>query len=117
MPTGTVKVPVSTVPVAPSDSDDQFAITRPGDEIALSFDASGIPPLAPGLTRTFLLYAHGYSKEMDLNSASPDSVEPLPFRGMSKYPYGVTESYPRDPETEAYRATYNTLVVARRSRY
>ena len=53
-------------------TDDQFVVSRPGDEIALAFDAAALPPLPAGWTRTFLLYADGYSKEMDLNSASPD---------------------------------------------
>ena len=71
-----------------------FVISRPGDEIALSFDATALPPLAPGWTRTFLLYANGYSKEMNLDSASPDTVGPLPFHAMTKYPYGSDEHYP-----------------------
>ena len=48
----------------------------------------------PGWTRTFLLYGDGFSKEMDLHSASPDALEPLPFHGMTSYPYRPTESYP-----------------------
>ena len=61
------------------------------------------------MTRTFLLYADGYSKEMDINSASPDSVEPLPFHGMTTYPYGPGEHY---PHREAV-GKYNTRVVSR----
>ena len=94
-------------------ADDQFVISRPGDEIALSFDATALPPLAAGMSRTFLLYADGYSKEMDLNSASPDTVEPLPFHGMTGYPYRPGEGYPRTPDHEAYRAKYNTRWIVR----
>ena len=93
--------------------DDLFVVSRPGDEIALSFDASALPALQPGTSRTFLLYVDGYSKEMDINSASPDSVEPLPFHGMSAYPYGPGEHYPRTTAHEQYRAEYNTRVVTR----
>jgi hypothetical protein len=93
--------------------DDLFAITRPGDEIALSFDASALPPLKPGTSRTYLLYADGYSKEMNINSASPDHVAPLPFHGMSRYPYGPGEHYPRTPEHQRYLEEYNTRVVRR----
>ena len=60
-------------------ADDMFVISKPGDEIRLSFDARKLPPLRAGWTRTFLLYADGFSKEMDINSASPDQVWPLPF--------------------------------------
>jgi hypothetical protein len=92
-------------------TDDIFVISRPGDEIVLSFAADKLPPLRPGWKRTFLLYADGFSKEMDLNSASPDQVGPLPFHGMSKYPYASPEHYPRTPKHQKYLETYNTRVV------
>jgi hypothetical protein len=93
-------------------TDDLFVISRTGDEISLSFDASRLPKLPAGWTRTFLLYSDGFSKEMDINSASPDQVMPLPFHGMTRYPYSAPEAYPM---TEARRAAfekYNTRVVA-----
>ncbi|HEX2269466.1 MAG TPA: hypothetical protein VHH35_08030, partial [Pyrinomonadaceae bacterium] len=92
-------------------SDDMFVISRPGDELVLSFPAGKLPPLPDGWTRTFLLYADGFSKEMDINSASPDQVGPLPFHGMSKYPYSWPERYPLTPERWRYLETYNTRVV------
>ena len=91
--------------------DDMFVISKPGDELSLSFDATRLPPLPPGWTRTFLLYADGFSKEMDINSASPDQVGPLPFHGMSKYPYTWPEHYPLTPARRKYLETYNTRVV------
>ena len=93
-------------------TDDMFVIARPGDEINLTFDARSLPPLRAGWTRTFLLYSDGFSKEMDINSASPDQVYPLPFHGMSKYPYSKAESYPLTPERQAYIEKYNTRFVA-----
>lgn len=93
-------------------SDDMFVIARPGDEITLSFDARKLPALPRGWTRTFLLYSDGFSKEMDINSASPDQVGPLPFHGMTKYPYSAPESYPLTPERRAYIERYNTRVAA-----
>ncbi|HKR11147.1 MAG TPA: CRTAC1 family protein, partial [Pyrinomonadaceae bacterium] len=92
-------------------SDDMFVISRPGDELILSFAADKLPPLPAGWTRTFLLYADGFSKEMDINSASPDQVGPLPFHGMSRYPYSWPERYPLTPERRRYLETYNTRVV------
>ena len=92
-------------------SDDLFVIARPGDEVSLSFDATRLPTLRTGWTRTFLLYSDGYSKEMDINSASPDQVSPLPFHGMSKYPYSAPEAYPLTPERQRYMERYNTRVV------
>jgi hypothetical protein len=93
--------------------DDMFVIARPGDELALSFDATALPVLPAGWTRTFLLYAHGYSKEMNPRSAVPDTVAPLPFRRMTQYPYGPAEHYPRTPQHRSYDERYNTRVVTR----
>ena len=93
--------------------DDMFVISRPGDELALSFDAAALPALPAGWTRTFLLYVHGYSKEMNPRSAVPDTVAPLPFRAMTQYPYGPAEHYPWSPAHREYDEIYNTRVVTR----
>ena len=92
-------------------TDEMFVISRPGDEISLSFDARSLPPIRAGWTRTFLLYADGFSKEMDINSASPDQVSPLPFHGMTKYPYTKPEAYPMTSARRAYIDKYNTRLV------
>jgi Tfp pilus assembly protein PilF len=94
-----------------SATDDMFVISRPGDELILSFDARKLPPLPQGWKHTFLLYADGFSKEMDINSASPDQVGPLPFHGMSKYPYSWAERYPLTLQRQRYLETYNTRIV------
>ena len=91
-----------------SSSDDMFVIAKPGDELAVSFDASALPALPAGWSRTFLLRGDGFSKEMDVNSASPDRLEPLPFHGMSEYPYKPPAQYPDSPAHRMYRAQYNT---------
>jgi tetratricopeptide (TPR) repeat protein len=96
-----------------SDIDDVFVISRTGDEISLSFDANELPALKDGWTRTFLLYSFGYSKEMSINSGSPDVVFPLPFRAMTKYPYDSTEKYPMTLEKEKLFEKYNTRIVTR----
>jgi hypothetical protein len=91
-------------------SDDMFVVAAPGDEVALEF-VDSLPPLPDGWTRTFLLFADGYSKEMDINSATPDHVEPLPFHRMSAYPYPATERYPDTPDHRGYRQMFNTRIV------
>ena len=93
--------------------DDRYAITQPGDEIALSFDAGALPALAPERSRTFLLYADGFSKEMDISSASPHTIGPLPFHGMRSYPYSADQRYPATAAHRDYQARYNTRVVGR----
>jgi tetratricopeptide (TPR) repeat protein len=92
-------------------ADDLFVVSRPGDEVALSFPA--LPPVAPGRERTFLVVGDGFSKEMDINSASPDVVEPLPFHGMPRYPYSPAEAPARLSRRAAAQARYDTRVVAR----
>jgi Flp pilus assembly protein TadD len=91
--------------------DDMYVISPPGDEVAVAFDAGRLPPMPAGWTRTYLLYADGFSKEMDIHSASPDVLEPLPFHGMPGYPYAPPVAYPLTPERAAYLERYNTRVV------
>ena len=91
--------------------DDRFVVSRPGDEIALSFNAAPSGSPAPGSKRTFLLFADGFSKEMDINSASPERLEPLPFHGMTRYPYAPPEHYPDTPALRHDRDQYNTRIV------
>jgi Tfp pilus assembly protein PilF len=86
--------------------DDIFLISKTGDELSLSFDALPAPP--EGKKYTFLLYADGYSKEMDINSGSPDAVLPLPFKGMKTYPYGADEQYPMTEEKRRIYEEYTT---------
>ena len=91
--------------------DDRFVISAPGDQITLSFDASRLAPPATTYTRTFLLHADGFSKEMNLHSASPDRLGPLPFHAMREYPYRLPAHYPQTPAHERYQAEYNTRVI------
>ncbi len=95
-------------------TDDQFVIARPGDEVALQFPATALAPLPDGWTRTYLLRADGFSKEMDPNSGSPYTVEPLPFHRMTRYPYDSTrERYPETAASRAWRDAFNTRLSVR----
>ena len=88
-------------------------MSRPGDEIALTFDAAALPPVPAGSTRTFLLYASGYSKEMDLNSSSPDELAPLPFAAMKSYPYPAGQGPRPTAARRRYMDEYLTRTVPR----
>ncbi len=94
-------------------TDDLFVIAKPGDEVVLEFPAEAAGAVPQGWARTYFLRGDGYSKEMDVNSASPDAVEPLPFHAMSAYPYGPSERYPDSPEHNRYREEFNTRYVGR----
>ncbi|HWK08671.1 MAG TPA: hypothetical protein VNR64_01375, partial [Vicinamibacterales bacterium] len=94
-------------------TDDMYVISKPGDELSLSFDATRLKPLPEGFTRTFLLYADGFSKEMDLHSASPDTVAPLPFHGMAEYPYSAAERRPASPGYQRYVEVFNVRRILR----
>lgn len=95
------------------DEDDRFVIMGAGDEIELRFSASGLPPIAPGWQRDYLLLVDGWAKENESNTAFGDSVEPLPFHAMSGYPYGSGEEYPSTPEHRADRERYHTRPAMR----
>jgi tetratricopeptide (TPR) repeat protein len=92
-------------------TDDMFVVSRPGDEVSLWFDAGALPPLGAAEKRTYLLFADGYSKEMDINSARPHLLEPLPYHAMPGYPYAPPAAYPLTPERLAYLERYNTRIV------
>ena len=93
------------------ESDDMYVIKNAGDETTIEFDAASLPELPEGWTRDFLVHSVGWVKDGDLNTAFGQTVEPLPFHGMTRYPYGGQESYPTDPEHARYRETYNTRYV------
>jgi cytochrome c-type biogenesis protein CcmH/NrfG len=92
-------------------TDDKFAIFGKGEEITLEFPVKGIIDPPKGSIRSFLLYASGYCKDMDPHTAHGETVEPLPFRAMSNYPYPDDESYPDDPDRREYLDKYNTRRV------
>ena len=86
--------------------DDKFAIFGSGDEIVLRFDQTAKGP--KGTSRRYLLYSNGYYKSLSNRNVSP-TVEPLPFAGMSNFPYDESlEGYPQDSDHLDYIGGYNT---------
>jgi hypothetical protein len=90
-----------------TDRDDKLVIMGSGDELRLRFDPRHLPALPPGWKRDFLVYVDGWSKDADANTAFSQSVEPLPFHGMSQYPYPSSEHFPDDADHRAWRKMYN----------
>ena len=93
------------------ESDSKYVIMNAGDEISLEFTATELPELPSNWTRDFLFYNDGWLKDGDLNTAHGQTAEPLPFHGMTSYPYGHDDSYPNDPEYVNYMELYNTRQV------
>jgi hypothetical protein len=89
-------------------ADDQLVVMAPGDEITVSFDAGGLPPLKPGWVRDFFLYTNGWAKDGEPNTAFSATVQPLPFRKMANYPPGAKDSAPSGDEYRRYQREYLT---------
>ncbi|MEX1024829.1 MAG: FG-GAP-like repeat-containing protein [Planctomycetota bacterium] len=94
-------------------ADDRYVIMGAGDALTLTFDADGLPPVPPGWSRDFLVYLDGWAKDRDPNSKQALFVEPLPFHGMSAYPYDEDESFPDTPLHREWRARWNTRPAQR----
>jgi len=92
--------------------DDQLVIMGSGDEVRLQFPAAAVPAPQAGWTRDFLLKVDGWAKDRDANTAFSSTVQPLPFHGMSRYPYPASEHFPRDAMHDSYQRTYNTRPAA-----
>ena len=91
-----------------NDVDDRLVLMGSGDEARLQFNARSLPALPQGWRRDFLLKVDGWAKDRDANTAFSQTVEPLPFHGMSGYPYKATEKYPDDETHRAYQREWNT---------
>jgi Tfp pilus assembly protein PilF len=96
-----------------AEVDDRLVIMGSGDELALRFPAGGLPPLPAGWTREFLVRVDGWAKDADLNTAFSQTVAPLPFHGMSAYPYPAPERFPDGEVHREYVRRYNTRPALR----
>ena len=93
--------------------DDKLVVMGSGDELALRYNQRELPPVKPGWRRDYLLRVEGWAKDRDANTAFSQSVDPLPFHGMSRYPYPAAEHYPNDADHQEYLRKYNTRPALR----
>ncbi len=91
--------------------DNQYVISNAGDEITLKFKVPPVPQGKTGWTRSFFIRSAGWVKDGDLNTATGNKIEPLPFHGMKNYPYEDNNYYPDDPVLKKYHKKYNTRKV------
>jgi hypothetical protein len=89
--------------------DDRMVILYAGDEMTVEFVAPPPPPV--GWKRDFLLHNVGWDKDADLNTVLGQTVEPLPFAAMSRYPYPAAEHYPDTPLHREYLQKYQTRTI------
>jgi tetratricopeptide (TPR) repeat protein len=88
--------------------DDRFCVVGPGDEVKVEFSAADLPPLPTGWTRSYVVRGIGYCKDADPFTATSDSIEPLPWRGMPEFPFGPGVMRPHDAAHESYLRLYQT---------
>ncbi len=93
--------------------DDRYVIMGPGDEIRLTFNGAGLKPLPAGWKRDFIVHTDGWTKDTDSNTNTGERVEPLPFHGMKRYPYGPDERFPDTPAHRAWKRDWNTRLKSR----
>jgi tetratricopeptide (TPR) repeat protein len=89
--------------------DDRLVLLAGGDELALSFEAARLPPVAPGMVRDFFLHVVGWDKDADFHIGEGWRLEPFPFGGMDDQAYG---KQPRPAGSDdSWIKTYNTRWV------
>ncbi|MBL8843571.1 MAG: VCBS repeat-containing protein [Planctomycetes bacterium] len=89
-------------------ADDRYVLLSSGDALDLRFAATALPPLPAGMVRTWLLDLDGWAKDGDANTASAQTVLPLPFHAMSGYPYRADEQFPDDALHRDWQREWNT---------
>ena len=92
--------------------DEKYVVFGSGDEVAVSFDPSSLPKLAPGWVRDYFFYANGFDKDMDFYADYGSTVTPLPKHTLVSYPYPRGIAYPTDPSHLDYLLRYNTRAVS-----
>ncbi len=93
------------------EADDRYIIANAGDETTIRFDADQLQDLPSGWMRDYIIFSVGWVKDGDLNTATGQTVKPLPFHGMKVYPYGDDEPYPATEDLSEYQKKYNTRIV------
>ena len=88
-------------------ADDRMVVMGSGDEMTVSSDPpdSDVPS---GWKRDFFLHCVGWDKDADLNTILGQSTEPLPFNGMTHYPYTDNDKNWKTSEFREYFSDYQT---------
>ena len=92
------------------NADDIFVIGMQGDQVSLQFPTASLAPLEDGMERDYFLFVACWFKDPPGNwgYGFDFTVDPMPFRNMSGFPYPSSESYPQDDAHLQYLRDYNT---------
>jgi hypothetical protein len=92
-----------------SEADDKFVIGMQGDTMHLKFPTTDLPELEDGMERSFFMFVASWFKDPEGNwgFGFDFTVEPLPFQGMTGFPYPGTEHHPDD----GFLSEWNTRIV------
>ena len=99
---GDVRLPLGAV-------DDMLVVMRKGDVIDLSFERVPAPKKGVEQTlflRTELLFKPLVCPDCEGPTELSKNVLPLPFHGMTRYPYGSDEHYPTDAAHQRFLEEY-----------
>lgn len=96
-----------------AEADDMFVIGMQGDRISLKFPIDDLPSLEDGEERSIFLFVACWFKDPPWNwgYGFDFTVDPLPFKDMSGFPYPPTECYPSAEEYLLYLEEWNTREV------
>ncbi|MEQ1828358.1 MAG: VCBS repeat-containing protein [Pirellula sp.] len=90
-------------------ADDLQVVMGAGDELTLEF-SEPTAPIPDGWVRDFIIYNVGWDKDADLNTIHGQDVGPLPFRTMTRYPYGPDETFPTTPIHRDFLERFQTRI-------
>jgi hypothetical protein len=91
------------------EADNRYIVANSGEETTIEFDASVSGDPVPGWKRDFLIYTVGWVKDGDLNTATGQTVDPLPFHGMGQYPIPENKAFPEAVQESVEQ--YNTRII------
>lgn len=89
-------------------TDSRSVVMNAGDELTVRYDARGLPPLPAGWVRDWVLATDGWVKDGDINTTASQTVEPLPYHGMTAYPDVPGHRLPDEAEFRRYLGEYQT---------
>jgi len=91
------------------EADDKYVIGMQGDTVSLKFPTAELQPIEEGMKRTFFMFVADWFKDHVGNwgYGFDFTVDPLPFRDMSGFPYPSTESHP----DTSFLDEWNTRIV------